>query len=120
MNKWVKGGLAVLLIAVFLWLGLFALFLFPEKSATVVVDIPNREDQLVIREYKGMRDGDIVFYLRRKGHRDKCVGEVGFNEPICPIANGTYELNWSENGVTVHYLFSSPDVWQDIFLDLST
>ncbi len=112
---------AVALGGCFLWLGFCELFAMDEKSCTVVEDIPNSEDQLVIEEYVGMRSGSICFSLRRPWHVDKVVGRADFNERYCPIDNGNYELFWGNGTVTVRYAFSteSRENWAELSLDLS-
>lgn len=125
MKKAQNGvNIIVMVIGLVLLLWLILSAISPEETATVVVNIPNSENQLVIEEYKNMRSGDIYFYLRSPQHRDRRIGTGGFNEPICPIAGGHYEFVWEDGAVTVRYPFSSSAVgekenWTEIRLDLT-
>lgn len=103
-------------------LGLFLIFAIPEKTAVIVVDIPDGEEQLVIKEYRNLRDGDIYFCLRRPWHWDKVIGRGAFNEPICPFQHGNYELIWQKNAVIARYEFyggQKQEDWAEVRLELS-
>ncbi len=100
---------------------MFAL-LVPEHSATVTVDIPHTESQLVLDEYKDIRSGYFYVYLRTPGEKDRFLTRGDFNEPFCPIACGSYEVLFDGNTATLRYAFSGSSVredWTELSLNLA-
>ena len=116
----VVGGITLFIVGSYLILCIF--LLTGETTVKVVVDIPDSNNQLVIREYTDLHNGGMNFYLRRPWHSDQYLGRDWFADGTCPITNGDYELTWEENAVVVRFLFrrgQEGDIWREVRLDLS-
>ena len=118
------GIILILLLAALLAydLATFSDWMAPEHSTTVIVDIPNTENQLCLDEYAEFRSGYFDIYLRVPGKEDRLLDQGEFNEPFCPIRKGKYEIEFGENTATLYYPFSAGsdrENWKEISLDLT-
>ena len=118
-------GVALVLLPALFWvifMALMSVWMTPEHSTTVIVDIPNTENQLCLDEYAEFRGGYFDIYLRVPGRKDRLLDRGDFNEPFCPIRGGEYEIEFEANTATLYYPFSAGsdrEDWVDISLDLT-
>ncbi len=113
-------GLIIVIIGFWVWF-VSTPWMEPEHSTTVIVDIPDTENQLCLDEYAEFRSGCFDIYLRVPGRKDRLLDRGDFNEPFCPIRNGEYEIEFEANTATLYYPFSATsnrEDWVDISLDL--
>lgn len=77
-------------------------------------DVPDSENQLVIKEWYAFRNSGIEFYLKQ-GEGEKLLDSVTTNE----YNDDSFSFSWSEDGRSVEVTYSfDRDVRKKIMLEL--
>lgn len=83
----------------------------------IIIDIPNLEASLIIREWKFLLgSGAEVYYKPTNGKAFMLGTAGGGDDGYTPFADGEYTVKFQENGVNISWYFGVGNHWNSCTL----
>ena len=104
-----------LVIAAGIYMYIGSQMLGREYEPDLVISSPDGQQELVVREFSCLGGAGAEIYIRKPGQdkwynswMKKQLGTIGTDDYYQTFTNGTYDVEWASNEITVYYYKGVP------------
>ena len=103
------------IVAVGIYMYIGSQMLSREYEPDLIISAPDGQNELVVREFSCLGGAGAEIYIRKPGQDKwynswlkKQIGTIGTDDYYQTFTNGTYDVEWESNQITIYYYKGVP------------